>query len=86
MATGKPVVATRGGGVPEFCEDGVTGILVPMNDAPAMATAMARFLSDRNLRLETGQRARQHVIDHFTIQHTAEKVQDVYDQTCAVKR
>jgi glycosyltransferase involved in cell wall biosynthesis len=85
MATGKPVVATRGGGVPEFCEDGVTGLLVPMNDAPAMAAAMARFLSDRHLRIETGQRARQHVIDSFTIQHTAENVQKIYDQMCPVK-
>jgi glycosyltransferase involved in cell wall biosynthesis len=79
MAAGKPIVATRGGGVPEFVEPG-TGTLVPMDDAPALAAAMAGYLADRNLRIQTGQRARQHIIDSFTIARTAEKVQNIYDQ------
>ena len=54
MAAGKPVVATRGGGVPEFVDDPATGLLVPMGDAKAMADAMARFLRDPVLRRETG--------------------------------
>jgi glycosyltransferase involved in cell wall biosynthesis len=78
MAAGKAVVATRGGGVPEFVTDGVTGLLVPMGDAQAMADAMARLLSDRALRTEIGRRARQQVIDGFTVQHTALNVQKVY--------
>ena len=46
MAAGKPVVATNGGGVPEIVEDGQTGILVPMGDAPALAEAICRVLAD----------------------------------------
>lgn len=80
MAAGKAVVATRGGGVPEFVDDGKTGVLVPMNDAPALAAAMARLLGDETLRSEMGRRAREHVIEAFTIQHTAEKVQKVYEE------
>ena len=79
MAAGKAVVATRGGGVPEFVDDQITGLLVPMGDAPAMADAMVRLLSDAPFRLKTGKRARQHVIDHFTVRHTADKVQLIYD-------
>jgi glycosyltransferase involved in cell wall biosynthesis len=79
MAAGRAVVATRGGGVPEFVENGVTGILVPMDDIPALADAMARLLGDRHLREQMGHRARQHVIESFTVQHTAARVMDVYD-------
>ena len=79
MAAGKPVVATSGGGVPEIVVDGVTGLLVPMGDAAAMAQAIARFLGDRALRENAGQLGRQRVLDHFTIDRTARKVQSVYD-------
>ena len=78
MAAGKPVIATRGGGVPEFVQDGVTGLLVPMGDAEAMAQAMAKLLGDARLRSELGTRARRHVIDGFTVRHTAQNVQKVY--------
>jgi len=79
MAAGKPVVATNGGGVPEIVVDGVTGLLVPMGDDHAMAKAISRFLADRQLRIQVGRRGRQRFGEHFTIQHTADKVQQVYD-------
>ncbi len=37
MATGRPVVATRHGGIPELVDDGVSGFLVPERDADALA-------------------------------------------------
>ena len=46
MAAGKPVVATNGGGVPEIVIDGATGVLVPMGDAAAMASAICSLLAD----------------------------------------
>jgi glycosyltransferase involved in cell wall biosynthesis len=42
-----PVVATMVGGVPEVVEDGVTGLLVPAEDAPGLARAMDAVLRDR---------------------------------------
>lgn len=45
MAAGKPVVASKVGGIPEAVEDGKTGILVPPADATALAKAIA-FLFD----------------------------------------
>src|SRR5581483_11652405 len=44
MALGKPVVATRVGGVPEVVDDGRSGRLVPRDDAPALASAVASVL------------------------------------------
>jgi glycosyltransferase involved in cell wall biosynthesis len=79
MAAGKAVVATNGGGVPEFVNDGETGILVPMGDAPAMAAAISRYLSDSTLRHRAGAMARRRVVEHFTLQHTAKKVERVFE-------
>ena len=45
-AAGVPVVATRVGGVPELVSDGVDGLLVPPDDASALAAAMARVLAE----------------------------------------
>jgi glycosyltransferase involved in cell wall biosynthesis len=78
MAAGKPIVATNGGGVPEIVEDGTTGILVPMGDAPAMAEAICRMLADPGKAREMGRRGRQRVESHFTLERTARRVEDVY--------
>jgi glycosyltransferase involved in cell wall biosynthesis len=78
MAAGRPVVATNGGGIPEIVEDGLTGYLVPMDDAPAMADAICRLLADPAAAAEMGRRGRQRVIDRFTIEHTARRVEAVY--------
>ncbi|MCB9513200.1 MAG: glycosyltransferase [Candidatus Latescibacteria bacterium] len=43
FACGRPVIATRVGGLPEQIEDGVTGLLVPPDDVDALAAALARM-------------------------------------------
>jgi glycosyltransferase involved in cell wall biosynthesis len=48
-ASGRPVVSTRHGGIPEYVEDGRTGLLVPENDSAALAEAVIRVLRDRQL-------------------------------------
>ncbi len=45
-AFGRPVLATRVGGLPEQIEDGVTGLLVPPGDARALAAAMDCFFAE----------------------------------------
>jgi glycosyltransferase involved in cell wall biosynthesis len=86
MAAEKPVVATRGGGIPEIVLDGVTGLLVPMNEAPAMSHAILQILSDPTAAAKMGAAGRQRVVDHFTIERTARQVQDIYDLIVPVPR
>lgn len=56
---GKPVIASAVGGLVESVTNGVSGILVPPNDAPALADAIEAVLSDRRTidRLSKGVRA-----------------------------
>ncbi len=46
---GKPVVASKVGGLPEYVVPGETGFLVPPNDADALASALVRVLADPTL-------------------------------------
>jgi glycosyltransferase involved in cell wall biosynthesis len=50
LAVGTPVVAASAGGVGEVLEDGRNGLLVPAGDVDALAGAIRRFFSDRELR------------------------------------
>jgi glycosyltransferase involved in cell wall biosynthesis len=79
MAAGKPVVATNGGGVPEIVTDGVTGLLVPMGDANALADAVCTLLADPVRAREMGRLGRERVLDRFTIEASVEALQEVYD-------
>ena len=58
MSLGKPAVVTRVGGIPEAVEDGQTGLVVPPDDAGALATAICRLLEDPTLAAALGDAAR----------------------------
>jgi glycosyltransferase involved in cell wall biosynthesis len=49
LAAGRPVVASRIGGLAEAIDDGVEGLLVPPDDAGALAAAIGRLARDRGL-------------------------------------
>jgi glycosyltransferase involved in cell wall biosynthesis len=50
LGAGLPVVATAAGGIPDWLDDGVTGILVPRGDRDTLARALDRLLQDEPLR------------------------------------
>lgn len=66
MASGKPVVAARVGGVPDLVEDGVTGLLVPPENPAAVAEAMGALLADARRRQTFGQAGRKRVYPAFS--------------------
>lgn len=65
MASGVPVVVTGLGGSPELVTDGRTGRIVPPEDVPALAAALARLLADPELAETWGAAARERVRDDF---------------------
>jgi glycosyltransferase involved in cell wall biosynthesis len=78
MAAGAPVVSTRVGGTPEAVEDGVTGLLVPPNDAGALARAIGRLLSDRDLAARLGQSGRDFVRRRFSMDAMVHATERLY--------
>jgi len=65
MAMGVPVVGTRVSAIPELLEDGKTGLLVPPGQPEKMAHAMARLLTETDLRERVISEARERVIREF---------------------
>ena len=64
LAAGTPVIATDVGGVGEVLTDGVNGLLVPHQDAAALAGAIRRFFADEELRARLRAAARGSIGDY----------------------
>jgi len=60
MQASLPIVASKTGGIPDVIKDGVNGMLMPPGGAKALARAIGRILSDRDLarRLSEGAQER----------------------------
>ena len=86
MMAKRPLVATRGGGIPEIVVDEQTGLLVPMNDAPAMATALLRLLDQPQWAAEMGRAGHRRATQNFTIAHTVAKIHHLYDDVLQDRR
>ena len=78
MAAGRPVVATRVGGLTESVLDGVTGFLVPPRDATALAAAIARLARSRSLAQAMGHQGRARARQHFSLQNMALQNESYY--------
>jgi glycosyltransferase involved in cell wall biosynthesis len=66
MAHGRPVVATRVGGLLDLVVDGETGIVVPPRDPAALRSALERLLADPDLRRKLGSAGRDRARTHFS--------------------
>ncbi|MEH8116281.1 glycosyltransferase [Aeromonas allosaccharophila] len=64
-ASGKPVLVSDAGGLPEVTIDGVTGIVVPRNNPQAAAQALERMVLDAHLRHQMGIAGQQHVANNY---------------------
>jgi glycosyltransferase involved in cell wall biosynthesis len=80
MDAGKPIVATKVGGVPEVVEDGVHGLLVPPRDESALADAVGRLLLDTELASRLGAQARERCRTEFSLDRTVERLQELYER------
>jgi len=65
-AAGKPVVATRAGGIPDAVEQAKSGLLVEVGDYDALSRATVDLLGDEQKRQMMGAYARQRLHDNFT--------------------
>jgi glycosyltransferase involved in cell wall biosynthesis len=82
MAAGRPVVASRVGGLPELVIDGETGLLVPPGDAPALFRALDRLLADPELQTRLGQAAMQRAA-YFRASAVVPRIEQLYHDLTA---
>jgi glycosyltransferase involved in cell wall biosynthesis len=83
MAYGKPVIATQAGGLAEVVEDGKTGLLVPPDDADALARAMIELLNNPTTRTEMGKAGYERARAKFQIEDNVKATLDVYERVRA---
>jgi glycosyltransferase involved in cell wall biosynthesis len=83
MACGRPVVATRAGGIPEAVADGVTGLIVPPQDDGELARAITKLLKDPARRSAFGEAGRRRVAEAFSVERLVEGTASVYTDRLA---
>jgi glycosyltransferase involved in cell wall biosynthesis len=78
MAAGKPVVASRVGGLAELVNDCETGLLVAPGNAQELAAAMAKLIRDSDLRAAFGRKGAARVREEFTMEQMAKRTEACY--------
>lgn len=78
MAHGRPVAAYAVGGIPEWLDDGRTGILAEPGSSVALASAIARLLADRSLAVRMGEAGRARVKAEFSAQIHLSRLDAIY--------
>jgi glycosyltransferase involved in cell wall biosynthesis len=67
MSRGKPVIASRLGGIPEIVTDGNTGVLVDPMDTTAIADAVGRLACSTDERKRMGENGKKRWVGQFTV-------------------
>jgi len=78
LAAGKPVVATRVGGIPDVVRDGEDGFLVAPGDVEALADRLAELATDDALRERMGKAARARVRERYSVERLVDDVDRLY--------
>ena len=78
LAAGRPVVATRVGGVEDVVHDGVTGHLVRPGDTHAIAERLALLAADPELRRRMGETGRAQMLQRYAVSRLVDDVDRLY--------
>ena len=79
LAFGRPIAATRAGGIPEVVDDGQTGLLAPVSDPRALGDAIATLVSDAQLRARFSENGKSRVMD-FSVERMTDRTVAVYEE------
>ena len=80
MAAGLPTIVTRVGGNIELVEDGVTGLLLPPADSPALSAALLKLLRDPGLARQMAQTGHEFTIRNFSFERLVREVDALYTE------
>jgi glycogen(starch) synthase len=77
---GRPVIASRTGGLPEIVIDGVTGMLCESENSSAMTEALRQLLLDASQAARMGCAARAHASAFFKFDRLVDQYEEIYDR------
>lgn len=77
-ATGRPVVGTDHGGIPEAVVDGCNGYLVPEKDVTALADRLLTLLRDPALCEQFGAAGRRMVVERYNLRRRTDQLEALY--------
>ena len=86
MATGKPIVGYRHGGVCEMVKEGYNGLLAEVRNPADLAREIDVLLSNEELRKTMGEHSRERLLENFSIESYVKNYSDEYDCLTAEKR
>jgi len=78
LAAGRPVVATRVGGVPDVVRDGVDGYVVAVGDVDQLGARLAELADDPAARDEMGSRARARMRERYAVERLVDDTDRLY--------
>ena len=80
LASGRPLIATNVGGIPEIVRDGENGLLVRQKDAVALAAAIERLCASPELRERLSLRAREFALEQLNWDATIDALQRTFER------
>ena len=79
MCSGKPVITTNVGGIPELIEDRVSGFLVSPGDTDQLARIIDLLATEQDLRKRLGQQGKRIYEEKFTLPRMVQQIEALYD-------
>lgn len=86
MAAGLPTIASRVGGMAELIQDGVTGLLVPAEDANALAGALLQFLRDPEQARQIANNGQRFAVENFSFERLIREIDELYGELLERRR
>ena len=80
MAYGKPIIASRVGGMPEQIEDNKTGLLFEMGNVQELSEKMMLFTKDKELKQKMGKAARKKLEREYSLKTHCSKLMKIYEE------
>jgi glycosyltransferase involved in cell wall biosynthesis len=86
MSARLPVIVSQVGGNAELVQDGITGLLVPPEDAASLSEALLRLLREPGLAERLAQSAREFIVRNFSFERLVHDVDALYSELLRSKR
>ncbi|NQT95210.1 MAG: glycosyltransferase family 4 protein, partial [Candidatus Omnitrophica bacterium] len=80
QASGKPIIVTNSGGMPEVIKDGINGFIIGVKDHETLASRITQLLLNKRLSERLGYTGREIVETNFTKEVMARNVSKVYER------